>query len=143
MQAQDLLHFRHSLLEGRSFDVTKQQSPIILEPNTRPNEVNGAMEAFDALNIATINVFSVGMMTTGGLLYAFDISTLDDMRRKVRRRIGVEGDREDPDAEKGIEQWLASVLHITPKRRRKAGKGLMMAKGIVTATLPMQSSGGS
>jgi hypothetical protein len=69
------------------------------------------MEAFEALNIATINVLSAGMMFTGGVLYAFDISTLDDMRRKVRSSAGADGPRPDQDAEKEIEAWLASVFH--------------------------------
>lgn len=102
----------------------KATIPKFYQPNTRPNEVNGAIEAFEALNIATINVFSLGMMLTGGLLYAFDISSLDDMRKKVRSSIGVEGDRTDKDAEKEIEEWLATVLHMTPKKEDKSGKGI-------------------
>ncbi len=68
------------------------------------------MEAFEALNIATINVVSVGMMATGGMLWALDIASLDDMRRKVRSKIGVDVDRTDQDAEQEIEEWFATVL---------------------------------
>jgi len=95
----------------------KATVPKFYQPNNRLNEVNGAMEAFEALNIATINVLSVGMMFTGGLLYAFDISSIDDMKRTVRSRIGVDAirsgqdvGRSDHDVEKEIEQWFATVL---------------------------------
>jgi len=68
------------------------------------------MEAFEALNIATINVLSVGMMASGGLLWAFDIAGVEDMRRKVRKQIGVDVSRTDQDAEEEIEEWFATVL---------------------------------
>jgi len=68
------------------------------------------MEAFEALNIATINVASVGIMATGGLLWAFDISSLDDMRRKVRSNWGAAGSRDDSEVEEELEEWFATVL---------------------------------
>jgi hypothetical protein len=84
------------------------------------------MEAFEALNIATVNVFSVGMMVTGGLLWAFDIASLDDMRSKVRTNLGVDPIRTDQDAEAEIEEWFATVL------ARKEFKALRGEKGIKT-----------
>lgn len=77
------------------------------------------MEAFEALNIATINVASVGLMLTGGLLYAFDISSLDDMKRNVRTRIGVDVERSDQEVEKEIEEWFATVLERMGKNEKK------------------------
>ncbi|KAH6671764.1 hypothetical protein B0J14DRAFT_564362 [Halenospora varia] len=89
----------------------KATVPKFYQQSNRPNtDVNGAMEAFEALNIATINVVSVGIMATGGLLWAFDISSLDDMRRKVRTKMGATGSLEDKDAEEEIEEWFATVL---------------------------------
>ena len=84
------------------------------------------MEAFEALNIATVNVFSVGMMVTGGLLWAFDIASLDDMRSKVRTNLGVDPIRTDQDAEAEIEEWFATVL------ARKEFEALRGEKGIKT-----------
>ena len=86
------------------------------------------MEAFEALNIATVNVLSVGMMVSGGLLWAFDISSLDDMRRRVRTGLGVDGIRTDEDAEEEIEEWFATVLMRKDRKdlkeiREKAAKG--------------------
>jgi hypothetical protein len=68
------------------------------------------MEAFEALNIATINVVSLGIMATGGLLWAFDISSLDDMRRKVRTNWGTGASRDDSEVEEELEEWFATVL---------------------------------
>jgi hypothetical protein len=92
------------------------------------------MEAFEALNIATVNVLSVGIMLGGGLLYAFDISSLDDMRRQVRASIGVDGPRTDEDAEKEIEEWIASVLNMGSKSEKEAkrAKGLDDKEGVAT-----------
>ncbi|TAQ85484.1 hypothetical protein B7494_g6191 [Chlorociboria aeruginascens] len=85
--------------------------PKFYHPSNRPNgEINGALDAVDALSIATMNVCSIGIMLSGGLLWAFDISTLNDMRAKVRPRIGVDINRSDQDVEEEIEEWFATVL---------------------------------
>jgi hypothetical protein len=103
----------------------KSTVPKFYQQSNQPNtNVNGAMEAFEALNIATVNVFSVGIMATGGLLWAFDIASLDDMRSKVRTNLGVDPIRTDQDAEQEIEEWFASVL------ARKEFKALRGEKGI-------------
>ena len=96
--------------------------PAFYQPSNRPHgQANGAMEGFEALNIATINVTSFAMMATGGLLWAFDISSLADMRMKVRGAMGVP-DRPDQDADEEMEEWLATVLaRKDEKERRKRG----------------------
>jgi hypothetical protein len=97
--------------------------PRFYSPNTQVREVDGGMEALEALSIATINVFSLSMMATGGLLWAFDISNVDDMRRKVRKNMGLEGGQPDSEAEKEIEEWLATVLgRMDPKRKAEKEK---------------------
>ena len=106
---------RRSLVRRYNLTVPKFYHPS----NRANNEINGAMEAFEALNIATINVVSVGMMMTGGILYAFDISSIDDVRRNVRRRFGVPEDRSDQDVEKEIEEWFATVLERKGNKDKK------------------------
>ena len=102
-----------SLITRRSL-VRRYQStvPKFYQPSNRQVEgVNGAMEAFDALTVATANVLSVGMMTTGGALWAFDISSLEDMRTKIRGGLGIDGsDGRESKAEQEMEEWLATVL---------------------------------
>ena len=72
---------------------------------------NGAAEAFEALNLATINVLSFGMMTSGGVLYALDINSLEDARRIMRA--GLEGgsaSKSDEELENEVTEWVSSVL---------------------------------
>jgi hypothetical protein len=69
------------------------------------------MEAVEALNIATINVLSLAMMSTGGLVWYFDIKSMDDARRKLRGGLGVDGSgRDEKQAEEEFEEWMATVL---------------------------------
>jgi hypothetical protein len=103
----------------------KASIPKFYHPSNRANyEVNGALEAFEALSIATVNVMSVGIMLSGGLLWAFDISSLEDMRRKVRPSLGVDTIRTDQNTEEEIEEWFATVF------ARKEFKTLRGEKGI-------------
>lgn len=84
--------------------------------------MNGAVEAFEALNIATVNVTSFAMMVGGGLLWAFDISSLDDLRRKVKGGVGVDGSgRSEREAEEEMEEWLATVLARREEKVRRRG----------------------
>ena len=113
----------------------KATVPKFYQPSNQANaDFNGAMEAFEALNIATVNVLSVGIMLGGGLLYAFDISSLDDMRRQIRSTIGADGPRTDQDAEDEIEQWIASVLNMGSKseNEEKRAKGSGDKEGAAT-----------
>ncbi|TVY43695.1 hypothetical protein LOCC1_G004786 [Lachnellula occidentalis] len=118
----------------------KATIPRFYQPNNRPGfEVNGAFEAFEALNIATINVLSVSMMVGGGLLWALDISSLDDMRQKVRINMGVDASPEDSEAEKEIEEMFSTILarkefkHLLGKEEEKGeekeGKEKQETKG--------------
>jgi hypothetical protein len=99
----------------------KQISPSFYQPNNKPNMTfNAGLEAFEALNLATINVVSFSMMAAGGTLWAFDISSMDDMRRKIRGGLGVDGTgRSEQDAEEEIEEWLATVLARKDEKERK------------------------
>ncbi|KAI9767353.1 MAG: hypothetical protein M1840_005762 [Geoglossum simile] len=111
-----------TLITRRSFVRRYKSSiPAFYQPNNQPNSVNGAIEAFEALNIATANVASFTMMATGGMLYAFDISSLADLRRKVRGGLGVDGTgRTEKDGEEEFEEWLASVLARKGEKENQA-----------------------
>jgi hypothetical protein len=98
----------------------KATVPKFFQQSNRPNtEVNGAMEAFEALTIATVNVFSLSIMFTGGMLWAFDISSLEDMRRKLRGGLGIDGEERGNAAEEEIEEWLATVLARKDEKERQ------------------------
>ena len=82
------------------------------------------MEAVEALNIATINVLSLATMSTGGMLWYFDINSMDDARRKLRGGLGVDGTgRDEKQAEEELEEWMATVLsRKEAKEQSKMGR---------------------
>ncbi|KAI5304511.1 hypothetical protein KEM56_006418 [Ascosphaera pollenicola] len=81
--------------------------------------VNTAKDAFEAFNIATINVLSIAMLTMGLGMYATDINTLEDARRVIRGGMGTDGvARTDEEVEEELQEWLAGVLS---KKARKEG----------------------
>lgn len=72
--------------------------------------------AVEALGLATLNVFSFGVMMTGGLMFAFDISNVEELRRKARGSLyGTNGVVDDA-AEQQVEEWIAEVLSRKDKR---------------------------
>lgn len=74
-------------------------------------QVSPAFEAFEALNIATVNVLSVAMMGIGGTLWYLDINSIEDGRRFVRGGLGIDGTgKSEADAEEEFEEWMATVL---------------------------------
>lgn len=74
-------------------------------------EVNGAMDAAEAFALATVNVCSFGLMIGGGVLWALDISTLEDLRGKVRKGMPVEGEgRTEQESEEDVEEWMSIVM---------------------------------
>lgn len=82
------------------------------------------MDAIEALNIATINVASLAIMITGGLMWGFDISGVEELRVRLREGLGLAGEGER-NAEEEFEEWLASTLarRDGKKERRERGGG--------------------
>jgi hypothetical protein len=81
-------------------------SSIYFQPHA-----NGAMEAFEALNLATINVISFTMMATGGVMCALNVNGLEDMRKIMRGSLeGVAAGKSDEELEKDVAEWVSSVL---------------------------------
>ncbi|KAJ5768112.1 hypothetical protein N7533_000695 [Penicillium manginii] len=76
----------------------------------QPN-FNGAADSAEALALATINVVSFGMMTTGGIMCMLNVNGIEDMRRIMRG--GLEGaaqGKSDEELEKEVTDWVASVF---------------------------------
>ncbi|MCJ1440793.1 MAG: hypothetical protein MMC23_001279 [Stictis urceolatum] len=108
--------------------ITKRQSQIRPHFWHPSNEaplvpISGAFEAVEALSLATVNVVSWAMVWTGGVLWAFGINGVEDMRRRVRGGLGVEEERagNEERADREIEEWMARVLERGVGRG--AGKG--------------------
>ena len=63
------------------------------------------------------------MMMTGGTLWAFDISTTDDLKRKIRGGLGIDGTgRTEQQAEEDFEEWLAETLARKDEKRSRKGE---------------------
>lgn len=83
--------------------------------------VNGSREAFEALNLATLNVASVTMMVGGGLLWAFDVSGMRELRTRMRKGMGF-GEGTETEANEEFEEWLATTLARKEEKRRARGE---------------------
>ncbi|KAF1983817.1 hypothetical protein K402DRAFT_396292 [Aulographum hederae CBS 113979] len=77
--------------------------------NTAPS---GIQDAITALGLATLNVFSVGAMFVGGMLWTFDIASKEELRQRVRGSLGIDeqNGRSQKEADEEIEEWLAGLL---------------------------------
>ena len=81
------------------------------ETVSTPPPVNSTLEAIEALNVATINVLSIAMMATSGVLWYLDINSMDEARFKMRRAMGVDVyAKTEDEANEEIEEWIASTL---------------------------------
>ncbi|KAF2192603.1 hypothetical protein K469DRAFT_553199 [Zopfia rhizophila CBS 207.26] len=96
-------------------------APKFYQPNTNPHEhFSPFMDAMQALNVATLNVFSVGIMAAGGTLWAFDISSLDEMQAALRSRLGYENfDQPNQNGEHAADNSLETTI----LSKRKEGTG--------------------
>ncbi|KAH8661905.1 hypothetical protein BX600DRAFT_437340 [Xylariales sp. PMI_506] len=86
--------------------------PKFYQPSNLPSakmESDRSLIAVEALSLATLNVCGFGIMATGGLSWAFDISTVAELRYLARRNIK-NGGQLDEEAEREVEEWVAKVL---------------------------------
>lgn len=80
---------------------------------------SGAVLAVEALALASINVFAWGMTGVGAILWTFDIRSMDDLRRKVRGGLGIDGSgRTEQEVEEETEEWIVSVLARKESKER-------------------------
>ncbi|KAF2856687.1 hypothetical protein T440DRAFT_462937 [Plenodomus tracheiphilus IPT5] len=68
-----------------------RQTPKYFDANTNPHEYfSPFQDACQALNLATLNCASVGIMVLGGAMWSFDIAGLAEARKALRGRLGYE-----------------------------------------------------
>ncbi|KAH8907792.1 hypothetical protein BR93DRAFT_926814 [Coniochaeta sp. PMI_546] len=115
--------------------------PSYLGEGTKVESAEGTLFALEALSLATLNTFSFGIMATGGLAWAFDISSIEDLRARARKhRRGVTGTK-DQDAEDTIEDWMASVLGKEGDDKEERDAKEWMAKLLVKAKDKQEAEG--
>ncbi|KAI0475792.1 hypothetical protein GGR56DRAFT_435479 [Xylariaceae sp. FL0804] len=91
--------------------------------NNNPPAANGALLALEALSLATLNAMAFGIMFTGGLAWAFDISNLGDLRRRAQKHIGVTNGHIDEEAEREVEAWVSKFMLLEGKPTGSPPKG--------------------
>ncbi|KAF3941478.1 hypothetical protein ABW19_dt0210170 [Dactylella cylindrospora] len=98
--------------------------PKYYTPNTTASELNfnGGVEAFEALNIASLGVASFGMMGIGAGMYILDVVNVEEMRRLVRGRYGSEGRKSEGQVEEELEEWIATVLARKEKKEKERAR---------------------
>ncbi|KAA8912905.1 hypothetical protein FN846DRAFT_887001 [Sphaerosporella brunnea] len=87
--------------------------PPYYHPNNQPpvNPPSGALDAVEALQLATLNVFSVAMLLVGGGAFALDVSNVEDLRERFRASDkGDEWEAQKRAAEEEFEEWLVTIL---------------------------------
>ncbi|KAK4674372.1 hypothetical protein QC763_120000 [Podospora pseudopauciseta] len=82
--------------------------------------------AFTALNYATLNTMAFGIMFVGGLSWAFNISTLEELRQAsqysmARSLSSAMGGEEDKEAEKELVEWMAKQLNMDLPKKPEDG----------------------
>lgn len=80
------------------------------QPAAKAEGADSPLVALEALNLATLNVMSFFLMLGGGAAWSMDISSIDDLRKMVRRHIGPPGGQTDEALEQEVEEWVATVL---------------------------------
>lgn len=74
----------------------------------------GSVMAAEALALATLNVAAFAVMLAGGLAWAFDLSSVADLRARARLRLhrqtGGEADDDDGALDREVEEWAAGWL---------------------------------
>ncbi|KAF2795388.1 hypothetical protein K505DRAFT_324076 [Melanomma pulvis-pyrius CBS 109.77] len=86
--------------------------PKFYEPNTNPHEHFSPLhDALQAINLATMNCVSVGIMAVGGTLWTFDISGLREAQSALRGRLGYEsiyqsGQNESESEQESLEEAI-------------------------------------
>ncbi|GAW21328.1 hypothetical protein ANO14919_108470 [Xylariales sp. No.14919] len=94
---------------------------------------DSSLIALEALNLATLNVVGFAIMMTGGVSWAFDISSIDDLRGMARKHIGPSGGRTDEEAERELEEWVAKVL-LRKEKQQEVEAGPLAAAAATTTT---------
>ncbi|KAF6222818.1 hypothetical protein HO133_000868 [Letharia lupina] len=120
-----------SLLTRRSLHLRRRSIiPRFYHPsNQHPSlKIDGRLEAYQALGIATVNVASFFTMAGGGLLWAFDIGSVEDIGRRVGGGRGGggkwRGRGERGEDEEEFEKWVASLTgRQTAEERRWSARG--------------------
>lgn len=74
------------------------------------NSSEGALLGVHALGLATLNVSSFAVLLTGGLAWAFDLSSVDELRVRTKAALQRPGGEVSPEDEKEFEQMMDNLM---------------------------------
>ncbi len=90
-------------------------TPKFYEANTNPHEYFSPFsDACQALNLATMNTVSVGIMALGGTMWTFDIANLREAQVILRRRLNYDSIYQSDDA---VPQTISEMLVASKEMR--------------------------
>ncbi|KAF2763795.1 hypothetical protein EJ03DRAFT_53708 [Teratosphaeria nubilosa] len=124
-----------ALITRRTLIRKRLPPPSTFSPsNTPPPPVNGGLEAAEALGLATLNVFSIGMLALGAFMKVFDVGEIEDLRDQIRRSAGYDVYAGDSAADREVEEWVAGIL---ASKEGEGGAGGML-RGVAEKVRDMQ-----
>ncbi|KAH7381721.1 hypothetical protein BKA66DRAFT_512578 [Pyrenochaeta sp. MPI-SDFR-AT-0127] len=89
--------------------------PKFYEANTNPHEYFSPFsDACQALNLATMNCVSVGIMALGGAMWTFDIANLREAQAVLRGRLNYDSIYRSDDA---VPQTISEMLKASKEMR--------------------------
>ncbi|KAK4149283.1 hypothetical protein C8A00DRAFT_47066 [Chaetomidium leptoderma] len=94
--------------------------------------------AVEALNLATLNTMAFAIMAAGGVSWAFDISSLEDLRRRTRQSIVDASGEVDEAAEREVVEWVTKTFGIgaaAGEKKKGEGEGEGQELGANTMTI--------
>jgi hypothetical protein len=98
-----LIITRRALARRRLASMPGYYSNMHTHIENQSKSLMGQKEALEALNLATINVLSLAMMGTGATLWALDINSREDLRRRIRGSMVI---KDDGKGDGEVEAWL-------------------------------------
>lgn len=102
--------------------------------NATPPRVDGGLEAAEALGLATLNVFSLAMVSVGGMMKVFDVADVEDLRVLLRKSVGEDVMVGESQADREIEGWIADVLS------RKDAEGKFLREGVADRLVEIEKA---
>ena len=111
---------------------TRWARPLYFHSNNAPpppeRQINGALEALEALGVATVTAVSWTAMLTGGLLWALDVDGLVELRSKVRGRLGLADGVQD-EAQREVDRIVDAVKPWGKKAPEEKSEGAAPPRG--------------
>ncbi|KAL7938229.1 hypothetical protein V8C35DRAFT_291306 [Trichoderma chlorosporum] len=100
---------RRSVIRHRRDTFPKFYSSNTVGPQEGPS-AEGALLGAHALGLATLSVSSFAVLLTGGLSWAFDLSSVEELRTKTRAALQRPGGEVSPEDEKEFEQMMDNLM---------------------------------